>query len=201
MCSALASLIGALRDSSWEFSPLHAGLVSAKHHDTNMNCRTRAISSRCIAAGSVAVPVERLSHNCHPLEIMEGLYRAAMPRGNAASLGCCPGSILLGYKKLKRGTCSMPDSAVTTFTEPDAFHAAIRTAEVKCVVTARGDYRAELTRIELHHPRRRSLSAPHVCTGPLLTLRWREVDSNLRSLLGNVADPAGPSQRRDKALC
>ena len=44
----------------------------------------------------------------------------------------------------------MPDSAVMTFTEPDAFHAAIRTAEVKGVVTARGHYRAELTRIELH---------------------------------------------------
>jgi AraC-like DNA-binding protein len=44
----------------------------------------------------------------------------------------------------------MPDSAVMTFTEPDAFHAAIRTAEVKGVVTVRGDYRAELTRIELH---------------------------------------------------
>jgi hypothetical protein len=36
-----------------------------------------------------------------------------------------------------------------TFAEPDAFHAAIRTAEVKGVVTARG-HRAELTRIELH---------------------------------------------------
>lgn len=44
----------------------------------------------------------------------------------------------------------MPSSAVLTFTEPDAYYAAIRTAEVKGVVTARGDYRAELTRIELH---------------------------------------------------
>src|SRR5260370_35181827 len=45
----------------------------------------------------------------------------------------------------------MSDSAVLTFTDPDAYYAPIRTAEVKGVVTARGAYRAELTRIELHH--------------------------------------------------
>ena len=44
----------------------------------------------------------------------------------------------------------MPDSAVLTFTDPDAYYATIRTAEVKGVVTVRGDYRAELTRIELY---------------------------------------------------
>jgi AraC-like DNA-binding protein len=44
----------------------------------------------------------------------------------------------------------MPDSAVLTFTDPDAYYGNIRTAEVKGVVTVRGDYRAELTRIELH---------------------------------------------------
>jgi AraC-like DNA-binding protein len=44
----------------------------------------------------------------------------------------------------------LPDSAVLAFTDPDAYYATIRTAEVKGVVTARGDYRAELTRIELH---------------------------------------------------
>jgi hypothetical protein len=44
----------------------------------------------------------------------------------------------------------MPSISVLTFTEPDAYYAAIRTAEVDGVVTARGDYRAELTRIELH---------------------------------------------------
>jgi AraC-like DNA-binding protein len=44
----------------------------------------------------------------------------------------------------------MPSSAVLRFTDPDAYYAAIRTAEVKGVVTTRGDYRAELTRIELH---------------------------------------------------
>jgi AraC-like DNA-binding protein len=44
----------------------------------------------------------------------------------------------------------MPASAVCTFTGPDAYHAAIRNAEVDGVVTTRGDYRAELTLIVLH---------------------------------------------------
>ena len=47
----------------------------------------------------------------------------------------------------------MPSSAVYSFTEPDAYFASIRTAEVKGVVTARGDYRAEMTRIDLHRLR------------------------------------------------
>jgi hypothetical protein len=58
--------------------------------------------------------------------------------------------LYLARFKQQNGDSYMPDSAVMTFTEPDAFHAAIRTAEVKGVVTVRGDYRAELTRIELH---------------------------------------------------
>jgi AraC-like DNA-binding protein len=44
----------------------------------------------------------------------------------------------------------MPHSAVTTFTDPDAYHAAIRNAQVEGVVTGRGSFRAELTRIDLH---------------------------------------------------
>ena len=44
----------------------------------------------------------------------------------------------------------MPDSAVLTFTDPDAFYAAIRNAQVEGVVTARGNFRAELRRIDLH---------------------------------------------------
>ena len=37
-----------------------------------------------------------------------------------------------------------------TFTDPDAYHAAIQNAEVQGVVTARGEYRTELTLIRLH---------------------------------------------------
>jgi AraC-like DNA-binding protein len=44
----------------------------------------------------------------------------------------------------------MPGSTVLTFTDPDAYHAAVRNAQVEGVVTARGDYRAELTLINLH---------------------------------------------------
>ena len=44
----------------------------------------------------------------------------------------------------------MPDSAVLTFTDPDVYRAAIRNAKVEGVVTARGNFRAELTRIDLH---------------------------------------------------
>ena len=44
----------------------------------------------------------------------------------------------------------MPDSAVLTFTDADVYHAAVRNAQVEGVVTARGDFRAELTRVDLH---------------------------------------------------
>jgi AraC-like DNA-binding protein len=44
----------------------------------------------------------------------------------------------------------MADSAVVTFTDPDAYHAGFRGLQVEGIVTARGEYRAELTRIDLH---------------------------------------------------
>jgi AraC-like DNA-binding protein len=42
----------------------------------------------------------------------------------------------------------MPDSAVLTFTDPDAYHANIRAPEVEGVITAPGNFHAELTRID-----------------------------------------------------
>jgi hypothetical protein len=38
------------------------------------------------------------------------------------------------------GLADMPASFVRTFTDPDAFHAEIRNAQVEGIVTTRGDY-------------------------------------------------------------
>jgi hypothetical protein len=43
----------------------------------------------------------------------------------------------------------LPDSAVRTFTDPDAHHAAIRGAHAEGVVTARGNFRAEHATVRL----------------------------------------------------
>jgi hypothetical protein len=42
----------------------------------------------------------------------------------------------------------MPSSAVLTFTDADAFHAAIRGADVEGVVTAPGKFHGKLTRVD-----------------------------------------------------
>lgn len=42
----------------------------------------------------------------------------------------------------------MPSSTVRTFTDPDAYHAAIRAQQVEGVITVRGNFHAELTRID-----------------------------------------------------
>jgi AraC-like DNA-binding protein len=44
----------------------------------------------------------------------------------------------------------MPDSAVLTFADPDAYHAAIRAPEVQGFITAPGNFHAELTRIDFY---------------------------------------------------
>ena len=44
----------------------------------------------------------------------------------------------------------MPWSTVTTFTDPCAYQEAVRSAQVDVLVTAGGDFRAELTHIDLH---------------------------------------------------
>ena len=43
----------------------------------------------------------------------------------------------------------MPSSTVRSFTDPDAYHAAIRDAHAEGIVTGRGVFRAELTKIGL----------------------------------------------------
>jgi AraC-like DNA-binding protein len=44
----------------------------------------------------------------------------------------------------------MPSSAVRTFTHPDTYFAGIRNLAIEGVVTRRGEFRAEATRIDLH---------------------------------------------------
>jgi AraC-like DNA-binding protein len=59
----------------------------------------------------------------------------------------------------------MPNSAVLKLTDPYEYQAAIRDAEdLKCIVTARGDYRAELTLVSLHQLelQRGSISLPRI---------------------------------------
>jgi AraC-like DNA-binding protein len=55
--------------------------------------------------------------------------------------------MLLGLNET--GAFNMPDSAVRTFTDPDAYHAAIRYTHAEDVVTGRGKFRAESTTIRL----------------------------------------------------
>ena len=44
----------------------------------------------------------------------------------------------------------MPSSAVRIFTDPDAYFAAVRNLQIDALITHRGEFRAELTRIDLH---------------------------------------------------
>src|SRR5580704_8630099 len=75
--------------------------------------------------------VTRLSLIRDNVSLSIGLRSAEWPRSRVAV------RFYLARFKQQNGGSYMPDSAVMTFTEPDAFHAAIRTAEVKGVVTVR----------------------------------------------------------------
>lgn len=47
----------------------------------------------------------------------------------------------------------MPDSTVLSFTDPDVYHANFRRSRVEGVVICRGEYRAEVTSVDLHRLR------------------------------------------------
>jgi AraC-like DNA-binding protein len=59
----------------------------------------------------------------------------------------------------------MPSSAVCTFTDPDEYAAAIRAGSVDLTITGRGDFKAKLTRIDLHRlwMQRFSDNLPRIC--------------------------------------
>jgi len=44
----------------------------------------------------------------------------------------------------------VPSSTVSTFDDPDAYHSTIRASGVRGISTSRGNFTAELTRIDLH---------------------------------------------------
>jgi AraC-like DNA-binding protein len=77
-------------------------------------------------------------------------HRAAKPRGMAAEPRSVPEPILLALRNKTGGFFNMPDSAVVTFTDLDAYHAALRDVQAQGAVTARGKFHAELTRVDLH---------------------------------------------------
>jgi AraC-like DNA-binding protein len=52
---------------------------------------------------------------------------------------------------LSTGGFTMPSCAVRTFSDPDAYAAAIRQSTVQLTVTGRGHFTAQIVRIDLHH--------------------------------------------------
>jgi AraC-like DNA-binding protein len=62
-----------------------------------------------------------------------------------------PGNSSLGPLSLNERRATMPSSAVHTFTDPDGYVAAMRAATPKLLVSARGNFDAKHTRIDLHH--------------------------------------------------
>jgi hypothetical protein len=59
----------------------------------------------------------------------------------------------------------MPSSTIDTFTDPDAYHASIRDAHAEGIVTGRGAFEAELTKIRLDRLslQRSEETLPRVC--------------------------------------
>ena len=58
----------------------------------------------------------------------------------------------------------MPNSTILRFVDPHEYQRSVRAADMKVFVTAPGEYRAELTRIDLHRlwMQRSRVSLPHI---------------------------------------
>jgi hypothetical protein len=78
------------------------------------------------------------------------------------------------------GSAKLPTSSVRTFTDPDAFHAAIRHSHAEGIVSGRGRFRAELTLVRLN---RVSL---HSSDEALHRVTYSAVDPALFLVLGGL---------------
>jgi AraC-like DNA-binding protein len=82
----------------------------------------------------------------------------------------------------------MPSSAIRTFTDPDMYFAGIRNRQIDGVITKRGEFRAESTRIDLHclWMHRIDESLPRI---------MRITPSGKRSLILFATDPYQPEMQ------
>jgi AraC-like DNA-binding protein len=82
----------------------------------------------------------------------------------------------------------MPSSATRTFTDPEMYFAGIRNLQIDGVITKRGEFRAEATRIDLHRlwMHRIDESLPRV---------MRVTPSGQRALILFAADPYQPTMQ------
>jgi hypothetical protein len=87
----------------------------------------------------------------------------------------------------------MPSSATRTFTDPDMYFAGIRKLQIDGVITHRGDFRAELTRIDLHRlwMHRSDESLPRI---------MRATPSGERSMILFASDPNPPKMQRGRNI-
>src|SRR5260370_37032863 len=79
----------------------------------------------------------------------------------------------------------MPDSAVLTFTDPDAYLLALRDVQAQGAITGRGKFRAVLTRVDFH-----GLSV-HVGEEPLPRVASSALDPKLSGIVF-ATNPAHP---------
>ena len=82
----------------------------------------------------------------------------------------------------------MPSSATRTFTDPEMYFAGIRNLQIDGVITLRGEFRAESTRIDLHRlwMHRIDESLPRI---------MRVTPSGQRSLILFATDPYQPTMQ------